>query len=174
MESRDQKFLGRHLGDHGALRIRHRRRIICAPSRNFARKPTKACHATRKSANWDSWWGPNNTLFYLGHGPEVSIDGRPSVQSGLYLFTYDIAQKKVVNHGPILSRDKRRVFFSESIAIGADDHVYTVAWVEVTDPGRRAEIAKARAFGPAETSQMVYEMLLVKLPAWQKLLKTGK
>ena len=98
------------------------------------------------------------------------IDKRPSVQSGLYLLTYDIAQKKMVNHGPILSRDQRRVFFSESIAIGKDDHIYTVAWVEVTDTARREAIAKARAFGPAETAQMVYEMLLVKLPTWQDVL----
>jgi hypothetical protein len=114
--------------------------------------------------------GPNNTIFYLGHGPEVSIDKRPSVQSGLYLLTYDIAQKKLVNHGPILSRDQRRVFFSESIAIANDDHIYTVAWVEVTDPARREAIAKARSAGPAETAQLVYEMLLVKLPKWRDLM----
>ncbi|MBI5091350.1 MAG: hypothetical protein HZB26_02790 [Candidatus Hydrogenedentes bacterium] len=114
--------------------------------------------------------GPNNTLFYLGHGPEVTIDGRPSVQSGLYLLTYDVTQKKLVDHGPILSRDNRRVFFAESIAIGKDDHIYTVAWVEVTDPARREAISKARTSGPAETAQLVYEMLLVRLPKWQDLL----
>jgi hypothetical protein len=111
--------------------------------------------------------GPNNTIFYLANGPEVAIENRPSVQSGLYLLTYDINLKKLVNQGPILSRDSRRIFFSESIAIGKDDHIYTVAWVEVTDPARREEIAKARAFGPAETAGMVYEMLLVRLPKWQ-------
>jgi hypothetical protein len=111
--------------------------------------------------------GPNNTIFYLAHGPEVTIENRPSVQSGLYLLTYDIDLKKLTNHGPILSRDGRRVFFSESIAIGKDDRIYTVAWVEATDPARREEIAKARAFGPAETAQTVYEMLLVRLPKWQ-------
>jgi hypothetical protein len=112
--------------------------------------------------------GPNNTIFYLAHGPEVEIEGRPSVQSGLYLMTYDINKGVLANHGPILSRDQRRVFFAESIAIGSDDHLYTVAWVEVTDPVRKESIAKARAFGPAETAQMVYEMLLVRLPRWQE------
>jgi hypothetical protein len=117
--------------------------------------------------------GPNNTIFYLANGPEVAIEDRPSAQSGLYLLTYDINLKKLANHGPILSRDGRRVFFSESIAIGdKDDHIYTVAWVEVTDPARRDEIATARAFGPAETAQMVYEMLLVRLPEWQGFVGT--
>ena len=112
--------------------------------------------------------GPNNTLFYLAHGPEVAIENRPPAQSGLYLLTYDIDRGKLTNHGPILSRDGRRVFFAESIAIGGKgDHIYTVAWVEVTDPARRGEIAAARAFGPAETAQMVYEILLVRLPPWR-------
>ncbi|HQH69619.1 MAG TPA: hypothetical protein PK166_14565 [Candidatus Hydrogenedentes bacterium] len=116
--------------------------------------------------------GPGNTLFYLAHGPEVALDGRPAAQSGLYLLTYDIQREELTNHGPILSRDGRRVFFSESIAIGGqDEHIYTVAWVEVIDPARRDEIAKARAFGPAETAQMVYEILLVRLPPWQRFVR---
>jgi hypothetical protein len=113
--------------------------------------------------------GPNNTLYYLAHGPAVDIEGRPPVQSGLYLLTYDIGKDRLVNHGPIFSHDQRRVFFAESIAIGIDDHIYTVAWVEVTDPSRRNEISVARQSGPAETSQMIYEMLLVRLPKWQEL-----
>ena len=58
------------------------------------------------------------------------------------------------------------------IAIGGkDEHIYTVAWVEVIDPARRDEIAKARAFGPAETAQMVYEILLVRLPPWDQFVR---
>ncbi len=117
--------------------------------------------------------GPNNTLYYLAHGPAVEIEGRPPVQSGLYLLTYEIDRHRLINHGPVLSRDQRRVFFAESIAIGADDHIYTVAWVEVTDPIRRDEISAARQSGPAETSQMVYEMLLVRLPRWQEFETTN-
>ena len=117
--------------------------------------------------------GPHNTLYYLAHGPAVEIEGRPPVQSGLYLLTYDIDKHQLINHGPILSKDQRRVFFAESIAIGADDHIYTVAWVEVTDPIRRDEISAARQSGPAETSQMVYEMLLVRLARWQEFRTTN-
>jgi hypothetical protein len=107
--------------------------------------------------------GPNNTVYYLAHGPAVEIEGRPAVQSGLYLLTYDIEAGTMVNHGPILSEGGRRVFFAESIAIGADDRIYTVAWVEVTDPERRDTIAEARTSAPAETAKMVYEILLVRL-----------
>ena len=65
-------------------------------------------------------------------------------------------------------------FFSESIAIGKDDHVYTVAWVEVCNPEKRKALAEARASGPAETSGMIYEMLLVRLPKWQQFVEGKK
>ncbi|NOY57572.1 MAG: hypothetical protein GXO75_01385 [Calditrichaeota bacterium] len=112
--------------------------------------------------------GPKNTIFYLANGPAVEIKGRRNTQSSLYLLTYNIDEKKLINHGPIFSTDNRRVFFSESIAIGADDHIYTVAWVEVTDPERARSLNSARVKGaPAETQNIVYEMLLVRLPQWQ-------
>ena len=111
--------------------------------------------------------GPENTIFYLAHGPAVEMEGCPAVQSGLYLLTYDIDKGELKDHGPIFTPDKRRVFFSESIVIGQDDHIYTVAWVEVRDPAHAAQIREARKFGPAETERMVYEILLVRLPKWQ-------
>lgn len=112
--------------------------------------------------------GPRNTVFYLAHGPAVELEGRPPVQTGLYLLTYEIDTGRFVDHGPILSTDHRRVFFAESIAIGPDDHIYTVAWVEVTDPARREAVRIARKYGPAETGAMVYEILLTRLPRWQQ------
>jgi len=115
--------------------------------------------------------GPEDTIFYLVHGPAVEIQGRPDVQSGLYLLTFDIEKEKLTDHGPILSTDGRRVFFSESIAIGRDDHLYSVAWVEVLDPERRARIAEARKFGPAETERMIYEIQLIRLPKWKKFVE---
>ncbi len=112
--------------------------------------------------------GPENTIFYLCHGPAVAIEGKPEVQSGLYLLTYDIDENRLTNHGPVIAENQRRVFFSESIEIGPDDHIYTVAWVEVTDPERIATIREARKTGaPAETEKMVYEILLTRLPKWQ-------
>jgi hypothetical protein len=112
--------------------------------------------------------GPENTIFYLCHGPAVAIEGKPEVQSGLYLLTYEIEDNRLTNHGPVIAENQRRVFFSESIEIGPDDHIYTVAWVEVTDPERIATIREARKTGaPAETEKMVYEILLTRLPKWQ-------
>jgi len=116
--------------------------------------------------------GPKNTIFYLAHGPAVELKGRKPVQSGLYLLTYEIDKGKLTDHGPILSRDKRRVFFSESITIGSDDHIYSVAWVEVTDPKRLATLKAARASGAAaETEKSVYEMMLIRLPRWSEFVK---
>lgn len=116
--------------------------------------------------------GPNNTIFYLAHGPAIEIEGKPKVQSGLYLFTYEIDKGKFTNHGAVISSDQRRPFFAESLTTGADDHLYTVAWVEVTDPERIAKLREARAMGaPAETAEMVYEMLLTRLPKWSEFVK---
>ena len=116
--------------------------------------------------------GPKNTIFYLAHGPAVEMEGRPPVQSGLYLLTYAIDSGTLVDHGPIFAADDgRRVFFAESIEIGTDDHIYAVVWVEVIDPERRARIAAARKSGPVETEKMQYEIVLARLPKWNQFVK---
>ena len=116
--------------------------------------------------------GPKNTIFYLADGPMVEIAGRPRLRCNLYLITYEIDKQKYTDHGPILSKDGRRVFFGESIAIGADDHIYSVAWVEVAKAERAQSLRLARETGaPAETQKTVYEILLIRLPKWQKFIK---
>ena len=72
------------------------------------------------------------------------------------------------NHGLVIGPNRRRPFFAESLAIGPDDRLYSVAWVEVTDPDQRSTIIAARAYGPEETEGMVYEIQLLRLPAWQE------
>ena len=101
----------------------------------------------------------------------MEIKGRDAIQSALHLITYEIDKAKYTDHGPIFSVDKRRIFFAESIAIGPDDHIYSVAWVEVTDPKRAKALVDTRTEGaPAETKETVYEMLLIRLPKWQKFI----
>lgn len=111
--------------------------------------------------------GPEDTILYLANGPAVEMENRAEVQSTVFLFTFDMETETMVNHGPLISPDGRRVFFTESLCIGSDDRIYTVAWVEVADPARRAEIAQARKTGPVETERMVYEVMLVRLPEWK-------
>ncbi|MCA9449652.1 MAG: hypothetical protein KC931_21205, partial [Candidatus Omnitrophica bacterium] len=116
--------------------------------------------------------GPKNTIYYLCHGPAIEIEGKPEVQSSVHLMTYEIDKEELTDHGPLLTDDQRRPFFTESIAIGPDDHIYTVAWVEVTDPERKTALLEARkSTGPAETEKMVYEMMLVRLPEWSDFVK---
>jgi hypothetical protein len=110
----------------------------------------------------------NNTILYLGHGPAPLIENVPDVQSGIYLLSYDIEKRSMKNHGLVIGRNDRRPFFTESLTIGADDRLYSVAWTEVTEAKRRAVIGEARAFGPEETERMVYEVQLIRLPKWQK------
>lgn len=111
--------------------------------------------------------GPRNTIFYLAHGPAVTVQGRPSLPSNLYLLTYEIDKARLTDHGPIFSHDGRRVFFAESIAIGPDDHIYTVAWVEVANAKQKGKAVEAAPFGPEETVNAQYQILLVRLPKWQ-------
>ncbi len=89
------------------------------------------------------------------------------MQSGLYLLSYDIGKRRMKNHGLVIGTNNRRPFFAESLVIGSDEHLYSVAWVEVTDPSRRATISEARAFGPEETERMLYEVQLLRLPGWK-------
>jgi hypothetical protein len=115
--------------------------------------------------------GPNNTLLYLAHAPAVPVAGRPDVPSSIHLISYAIDQDRYTDHGRLTSADGRRVYFTESIEIGADDHLYTVAWVETIDPGRVQKIRAARALGtPKEQQEAVFEMMLVQLPRWDQFL----
>ena len=111
--------------------------------------------------------GPQNTLFYLAHGPAVELAGRRSVKSSVHLLTYQIDEGKFRDHGAIMGADDRRVFFTESVEIGADGHLYSLAWVETIDESRMAIVQQARGLAvPEETEDAIYEMQLVRLPRW--------
>ncbi len=115
--------------------------------------------------------GPGNTLFYLAHAPTTKIQGRSEITSSVHLLTYQIDSEEFEDHGILTTPQGRRIFFTESIAIGADDRLYTVAWVESTDPKRMTKIQAARAnAAPDETDEIIYEMQLVQLPAWQEFI----
>jgi hypothetical protein len=109
--------------------------------------------------------GPDNTLYYLAHGPAVEIEGRREVKTSVHLLTYDIEADELTDHGVLMGPDGRRVFFSESIERGPDGHLYSVGWVETTDPEQMERIQNARGNAvPAETADAIYEIQLVRLP----------
>jgi hypothetical protein len=113
--------------------------------------------------------GPNNTLYYLAHGPPVVVDGRRDAGTSVHLVTYDIDTGERTDHGTLVGKGNRRVFFTESVAIGPDDHLYSVAWVETIDPARMARVQSARGLAvPEETRDLIYEIQLVRLPTWQE------
>ena len=59
---------------------------------------------------------------------------------------------------------------SASNAIGPDDHLCTVAWVEALDPERMEQVQSARGFAvPEETKDTIYEIQLVRMPVWLEL-----
>jgi hypothetical protein len=114
--------------------------------------------------------GPDNTLYYLAHGPALEIEGRRTVRSSVRLITYNIDTGERIDHGTLLGPDNRRVFFTESIEIGLDGRIYTVAWVETIDEERMAQVQAARGGAvPEETKDVIYEIQLVRLPAFPEV-----
>ena len=102
---------------------------------------------------------------YLAHGDPLIIPGQQDLQSQVYLMEID-REGTVENHGPLMTTDGRRVFFTESLEQGPDGRLYSVAWVETVDPARRATIQRIRGNAtPDETAGVVYEMLLVRFSA---------
>lgn len=83
--------------------------------------------------------GPDKeTLFYLTGGP-IYVDGKrvkgvDEIAMGaakglenLHLITYNIPNQKYIDHGPVFYEDGERPTYVNSIAIGANGDVYTLA-----------------------------------------------
>ena len=108
--------------------------------------------------------GPDNTIYYLAHGPPQDLPGRPSVRAAVHLLTYQIDQDRLTDHGVLTAVDGRRIFFTESLALSPTGDLYTVAWVETVDRDRQTMIQAARGeAAPDETAETIYEMQLVRL-----------
>lgn len=108
--------------------------------------------------------GPNNTLLYLGHAPGIEVEGRSRLKSSVHLISYQIDDQIFEDHGALMTEDGRRIFFTESLELAPDGHLYTVAWVETVDPYQSKQVRQARGqAGPAETDEIIYEIQLVQL-----------
>jgi len=89
--------------------------------------------------------GPNgHTLYYLTGGPIYingkRLKGKDRIAMGaakglenLHLITYDIPTGKYTDHGPIFYADGQRPTYVNSIAVGKDGTVYTLA--RITENG---------------------------------------
>ncbi len=109
--------------------------------------------------------GPDNTIYYLAHGPGETVDGRRDIPTSVHLLTYDIDADKLADHGTLIGPDDRRVFFAESLEMGPDGRLYAVASVETIDPERMAQVQSARGHAaPEETKDVIFEMQLVRMP----------
>jgi hypothetical protein len=83
--------------------------------------------------------GPNGrTLYYLTGGPIYingkRLKGKDRIAMGaakglenLHLITYDIPTRKYIDHGSVFYKDGQRPLYVNSIAIGKDGAVYTLA-----------------------------------------------
>lgn len=83
--------------------------------------------------------GPDGqTIYYLTGGPifsdgkrvegelEIGLGGARGLEN-LHLVTYNIPNKKYIDHGAIFYTDGKRPTWVNSIAIGSDGNVYTLA-----------------------------------------------
>jgi hypothetical protein len=97
--------------------------------------------------------GPNgHTLYYLTGGPIYingkRLKGKDRIAMGaakglenLHLITYDIPTAKYIDHGPVFYKDGQRPLYVNSIAVGKDGAVYTLA--RITEHGHtRADLVK--------------------------------
>lgn len=115
--------------------------------------------------------GPNNTLFYLAHGLPVNVEERKPATTSVHLLTYQIDTDTFTDHGVVMGSDNRRIYFTESIDIGQDGHLYSLAWVETIGQKKMQEVQAARGFAvPEETKDLIYEMQLVRLPKWDSFI----
>jgi hypothetical protein len=91
--------------------------------------------------------GPDGqTIYYLTGGPiysngqrikgdlEIGLGGARGLEN-LHLVTYNIPNKKYIDHGPIFYTDGKRPTWVNSIAIGADSNIYTLARFEHNGKG---------------------------------------
>jgi hypothetical protein len=107
----------------------------------------------------------------MAHAPGTQTAGKEALPTSVHLITYAIDSGTFKDHGPLVTHSGQRIFFVESVELGPDGHLYSVAWVETSDPDRKATIQAARSEGaPAETDEVVYEMQLVQLPKWADLM----
>jgi hypothetical protein len=97
--------------------------------------------------------GPDQrTIYYLTGGP-VYVDGKrvrgkESTAKGeskgienLHLITWDIPAGRYIDHGPVFYEDGERPAYVNSIAVGRDGAVYTLARVRQGD-GFRTDLVR--------------------------------
>jgi sugar phosphate isomerase/epimerase len=132
--------------------------------------------------------GPDGrTLYYLTGGP-IYVDGKrlagnSSTGKGeakgledLHLVTYDIPTARYADHGAILYKDGQRPLYVNSIAVGKDGAVYTLA--RITERGHtRTDLiripAPPTARGPREARPAAKATCLTN-PLASRLLNYGK
>jgi hypothetical protein len=107
---------------------------------------------SKKSGMFDKYYfgylgfklGPDkHTIYYLTGGP-INSDGQntkgakgiPYGLTGLenmHLITYNIPDRKYMDHGPIFYEDGSRPTWVNSIAFGKDGYVYTLAQIDLNE-----------------------------------------
>jgi hypothetical protein len=106
--------------------------------------------------------GPDGrTLYYLTGGPVYEggrrVAGKSSTAKGeakgtedLHLVTYDIPERRYTDHGAVFYADGGRPSYVNSIAVGRDGTVYTIARIPRSDGGYRVDLISV-ALAPANS-----------------------
>ena len=103
--------------------------------------------------------GPDKrTIYYLTGGPvyldgkrvrgkEGTAKGESKGEENLHLITWDIPAGRYTDHGPVFYENGERPAYVNSIAVGEDGSVYTLARVREGD-GFRADLVRIPPVNP--------------------------
>lgn len=157
----DRCFYGIHAGTQSLFRFQpHRKKI-----EPLARLGTEA-DRTRGHAPYGSQLGlaigPDRVIYHLAHGPPVGRRNR--MRRSVYLVSYDLARSQVKDHGPVRLVSGEQVIFAESLTSDPAGNLYSVAWVEVSDPNVYGHFKRLRNIGSnGECRGYVYQMMLIRI-----------
>lgn len=108
----------------------------------------------------------DGVIYHLAHGPAVQIEdeGRRAVRYQVHLVTCDTRTGERVDHGALMAGD-RRVLHTDTLAMMPDGRLFTLAFVELTDPVLTWQlIHHGRGSGANRTVAGAYfEMALVEI-----------
>lgn len=104
--------------------------------------------------------GPNHVLYGFRHVPAQEGTNDLSV----HLLTYDLNNKRFIDHGKVMTEDSYTILYAESCAIAENGDAYTVAWVEAREE-EREESEQRRKKGVFSDVTQPYVMKLIRIPS---------
>ena len=106
--------------------------------------------------------GQDRVIYHLAHGPPVGRGNR--MRRSVHLVSYDLGRSQVADSGQVRLVSGQQVIFAESLTIDPVGNLYSVAWVEVSDPQVHKHFKRLRRIASnGECRGEVYQMSLIRI-----------